>query len=197
MLKDFSSILYFLPRVHPFVPTLPVPHDLNVTYDYGYIRGIAGFIAGMLTYIGYQQKAISDFFNNDFVSISVIFAMLLLFHFGVNDLLIVVCFVLLVLTIAANKKGICKFLQFKPLQYLGDISYSIYLMHSPAMFFLAIPLLSKLGYIYKGPGSLHIPFYTGLWTCATFLAGSILLSSVTYYFIEKPCRNWLNRKFDK
>ena len=86
MLKDFSSILYFLPRVHPFVPTLPVPHDLNVTYDYGYIRGIAGFIAGMLTYIGYQQKAISDFFNNDFVSISVIFAMLLLFHFGVNDL---------------------------------------------------------------------------------------------------------------
>jgi peptidoglycan/LPS O-acetylase OafA/YrhL len=193
----YFSILYFLPRVDPFVPTLPVPHNLDVSYDYGYIRGIAGFIAGMITYIGFQQKSELKYFNNDFVSILFILVTILLFHFGVNDLFIILCFILLILTIASNKKRIYKLFQFKPLQYLGDISYSIYLTHGLAMFLIAVPLLSRLGYIYKGPGSLQIPFLTGLWTCAVFLIGVILLSTITYYLIENPCRKWLNRNLNR
>ncbi len=193
----YFSILYFLPRVNFFEPALPVEHNLEVTYDYGYIRGIAGFIAGMITYMGFQKKIILKYFNNDFISILLIVATTLLLHFGVNDLLIIVCFLPLVLTIAANKKSIFRLFQFRLLQYLGDISYSIYLTHTFALFFLAVPLLSKLGYVYKGPGSLQISFFTGLWTCSVFLVGVILLSSITYYLIEKPCRNWLNKKFNK
>ena len=193
----YFSIVYFLPRVNPFVPTLPVPHNLDVTYDYGYIRGIAGFIAGMITYIGFQQNAVLKYFNSDFVSILLILATILLFHFGVNDLFSIVCFILLVLAIASNKKGIYKLFQLKPLQYLGDISYSIYLTHGLAMFYLAIPLMSKLGYVSKGPGGLQIPFLSGLWTCGVYLIAVILFSTITYYLIEKPCRNWLNKKFHK
>lgn len=191
----YFSILYFLPRVNPFVPNLPVPHDLNVTYDFGYIRGIAGFIAGMITYVGFQQNDIVKYFNKDISGILLILTTILLFHFGANDLIIVLSFILLVLSIAANEKGIYTLFQFKPLQYFGDISYSIYLIHSIAMFFLAVPILSKLGYIFKGPGSLQIPFFTGLWVCAVYLVGILLISSLTYYLIERPCRNWINRKF--
>jgi peptidoglycan/LPS O-acetylase OafA/YrhL len=191
----YFSILYFLPRVDPFVPTLPVPHDLNVTYDYGYIRGIAGFIAGMITYICFQQKEIEKFFITDFASIFLILTTALLFHFGVNDLLIVMCFIPLVLAIAANQKGIYKLFQFRPLQYLGDISYSIYLIHSMAMFFVTVPILTALGYIFKGPGSLQIPFFTGFWVCALYLLGIIVISSASYFLIERPCRRILNRYF--
>ena len=192
----YFSILYFLPRDIPTVSTLPAPCDLNVTYDYGCIRGIAGFIAGMLTCIAFQQKVAVQFFNRDFISILLILTTILLFHFGVNDLLIVVCFIPLVLTIVTNEKRVFRLLQFKPLQYLGNISYSIYLTHGFAMFYLAVPLLSKLGYVFRGPGSLQISFYTGLWTCGIYLVGVILISSFTYYLVEKPCRNWLNKKFN-
>lgn len=193
----YFSILYILPRVNPFVPGLPVPHDLNVTYDYGYIRGIAGFIAGMITYLGFTQQEIVKYFNTDFASILSILTTTLLFHFGANDLVIVISFILLVLTIASNQKGIYQLFQFRPLQYLGDISYSIYLTHGIAMFLIATPIITNLGYIYKGPGSLQIPFFTGLWVCALYLLGIVLISSVSYRFIERPCRRWLNEKFVK
>ena len=150
----------------------------------------------MLTCIAFQQKVAVQFFNRDFISILLILTTILLFHFGVNDLLIVVCFIPLVLTIVTNEKRVFRLLQFKPLQYLGNISYSIYLTHGFAMFYLAVPLLSKLGYVFRGPGSLQISFYTGLWTCGIYLVGVILISSFTYYLVEKPCRNWLNKKFN-
>jgi peptidoglycan/LPS O-acetylase OafA/YrhL len=192
----YISILYFLPRVNPFVPGLPVPHNLDVTYDYGYIRGIAGFIAGMITYLGFKQQEIIKYFNTDFASILCIIATTLLFHFGANDLIIVLSFIFLVLTIASNQKGIYQLFQFRPLQYLGDISYSIYLTHGIAMFLIATPIIINLGYAYKGPGSLQIPFFTGLWVCALYLLAITLISSLSYYFIEKPCRRWLNEKFN-
>lgn len=191
----YVSILYFLERVNPIAPNLSVPHDLNVTYDFGYIRGIAGFIAGMIAYIAFQQKEILNFFNCDVSAMIIILLTVVFFHWGVNDLWIVLCFVLLVLAIAANQKGLYKLFQFKPLQYLGDISYSIYLTHGLTMFTIAVPLLTKMGYVYKGPGSLKIPFMEGLWICSVYLLVIVIISSMTYYGIEKPCRRWINAKF--
>ena len=194
-LSLYFSIEYMLPRVNPFAPDLPVPNDLNVTYDFGYIRGFAGFIAGMITYVGFKQKRFARYFNNDWVSILLMSVTILLFHLGANDLLIVACFIMLVLAIAANEKLIHTLLTFRFLQYLGDISYSIYLMHGLAMFYVATPLIIKLGYAYQGPGSVHIPFFTGLWVCGIFLLSVILISTISYYSLEKPSRVWLNKKF--
>ncbi|NJN33704.1 MAG: acyltransferase [Saprospiraceae bacterium] len=132
----YFSIPYLLPRVNPIIPALPVPHDLNVTYDYGYIRGLAGFIAGMITYTLFQRKETAKYLDNDFVSTLLILLTISLFHFGVNDLVIVFVLMLLVLAIALNKKRVSSLLKFRPLQYLGDISYSIYLTHGTAMFLL-------------------------------------------------------------
>ncbi len=190
----YFSIEYVLPRVNPFAPNLPVPNDLNVTYDFGYVRGIAGFVAGMITYVCFKQKEVVRYFNNDWVSILLILITILLFHLGANDLLIVACFIMLVLAIAANEKIIHTLLTFRLLQYLGDISYSIYLMHGLAMFYVATPLILKLGYAYQGPGSVHISFFTGLWVCSVFLLSVIVISSLSYYFLEKPCRVWINKK---
>ncbi|MBC7511184.1 MAG: acyltransferase [Ferruginibacter sp.] len=118
-------------------------------------------------------------------------------HFGINDILYIPLFMALVLAIAANQQTIHKIFRAKPLQYLGDISYSIYLIHGNLIFLLAVPVLQKMGFVYKGPGSLQIPFWTGLVVCSIFLVSVVAVSSVTYFLIEKPCRKWINKSFAK
>ena len=130
----YVSILYFLPRVNPFAPSIPVPHDLNVTYDYGFLRGLAGFMAGMVTYAFYQSKKYYSFFSNDITGIVFIASLLATMHFGINDILYIPLFMALVLAITANQQTIHKIFRAKPLQYLGDISYSIYLIHGNLIF---------------------------------------------------------------
>ena len=193
----YIAIMYFLPRVNIFVPDLPVPHNLDVTYNYGYLRGIAGFIAGMICYLAFEQQKINNYLRRDLISFLIIIITIILFHFGVNDLLLIPCFMLLVISIAANQGVIYKIFQFKPLQYLGDISYSIYLVHVLLMFYFAVPIIERFGYVYKGPGSLKMPFITGFGFCIVYIVAVILLSTISFYTIEKPCRDWLNKKFKK
>ena len=190
----YIAILYFLPRVNFFAPNLPAPHNLDVTYDYGFLRGLAGFMAGMACYIFYQQKKFNRFIGTDIACIGSIVLTLAAMHFGVNDLIYIPLFMLLVVTIATNKKIIHKIFLFKPLQYLGTISYSIYMMHSILIFAIAVPYIQYRGYVYKGPGTLIMPFWTGLNICIIFLLSVVAVSSITYFLIEKPCRIWINGK---
>ncbi|MBK9225450.1 MAG: acyltransferase [Flavobacterium sp.] len=83
----------------------------------------------------------------------------------------------------------------KPLQYLGDISYSIYMVHGLMLFLQAI-LLKLVGITFKEGEMRQIPFLSGLWSSLLFLGLVIGISSITYYGIEKPCRKWLNRKMN-
>ena len=191
----YFAIEYFLPRVNPFAAAIPVPHNLDVTYDYGFLRGFAGFMLGTATYTQYQNKNLHTFLSKDVVAICCIVAIFLTMHFGLNDLINILLFALLVLTVAANKNALYKITTFKPLQYLGDISYSIYLVHSSLIFFVAVPIFQELHFIYKGPGSLQLPFFTGLGICCIFLVAAIVVSSITYYAIERPFRKWINKSF--
>ncbi|MBC7422359.1 MAG: acyltransferase [Ferruginibacter sp.] len=193
----YLAIEYFLPRVNPFVPSLPVPHNLDVTYDYGFLRGIAGFMAGMVTYTFYQLKKLTIFFSKDILGIGCILLVLVAMHVGINDIFYIPLFMLLVLGVAANQQVIHKICLARPLQYLGDISYSVYLMHGSLVFFVAIPIITKLGFVSKGPHSLELPFFTGFCICIFYLLAVIAASSATYYLIEKPCRNWINKKYHK
>ena len=188
----YVSVMYLLPRVNPFVPTIPVPHTLDVTYDYGFIRGIAGFMAGMVTYTFYQQKKLLHFFAKDIAGLLCVALLLATLHLGLNDLIYIPVFMLIVLAIAANNGIIHRICMLQPLQYLGDISYSIYLVHGQLIFLVAVPIIEKMGFAYKGPGSLHIPFWKGVLCSSIFIVVVIAVSSITYYFIEKPCRRWIN-----
>ncbi len=51
------------------------------------------------------------------------------------------------------------------------------------------------GHVYKGPGSLQVPFGGGLLYCLVFLLAVVGLSSLTYRFVEVPARNALNARF--
>src|SRR3984957_12901227 len=50
VIAAWVCIEYVLPRRNPLNPAIPVPHNLNTTFDYGWLRGVAGFSAGMIIY---------------------------------------------------------------------------------------------------------------------------------------------------
>jgi peptidoglycan/LPS O-acetylase OafA/YrhL len=193
----YCAIVYFLPRINPFVPTIPnLNHDLDVTYDYGYLRGIAGFMMGMLTYVAYSKEKIVHLFTGDTIALVTILVLLVSMHFGWNDLVYIPLFVLLVLCFSSNEGKLALLCAQKPLQYLGDISYSIYMVHGLMLFFAGDFYLKLVGITFKEGEMRQIPFLSGLWSSLLFLGLVIGISSITYYGIEKPCRKWLNRKMN-
>jgi peptidoglycan/LPS O-acetylase OafA/YrhL len=188
----YLSIMFWIPRKDPFDPTAVVPHNLDVSYDFGFLRGLAGFVSGVLLYKIYEAGWGSLVFRRDGTAICIIIVSLLLFHFGVNDGFYIILFILLIYAFALNERKIHAICNFRPLQYLGKISYSIYLS---SVFTFVVFGLVKLPRITYLKYSAITDFWTGLLYCTAFLILHIGISSLTYYFIEKPCRKYLNAKW--
>lgn len=76
----------------------------------------------------------------------------------------------IILIVCRNSDGFfTKAMSFKPLRFIGVISYSVYLFHWPVMLFVL-----KSGYFAQ---SMQVYAFVGL---------SIVLATLTYLFIEKP-----------
>jgi peptidoglycan/LPS O-acetylase OafA/YrhL len=192
----YYSIMYVLPRKNPINPTIPVPHNLNTTFDYGYIRGIAGFITGLLVYLAYGLQSVKKAFSGDAVSFVILLAIGASLHFALNDGLTVFLFAMLVLSVAANKGMIAGFCNTKVMQFLGDISYSIYLMQ----IFLQEPF--SHGYLLPGTvgvgrGKQNIELFSGLGYCLIYLVLLVLISYITYRWVERPARKFINHTWAK
>ena len=111
-----------------------------------------------------------------------------------NDFVFIPLFAGLVLALASNHAVVSQLLNNKVFQFFGNISYSIYLTHA-VVIFMIIPLLFITGIGYHGP--VEMPFFKGVGVCILFLTLITGISALTYYKIEKPCRNWINRKWAK
>ena len=192
----YLSIMYFLPRKNPLYPSIPVPHNLNATYDYGFLRGIAGFMIGMLVYKVYQLPSMKTLFKKDITAILIKLLLVISLHFAINDAYCVLLFAGLVMAFACNGGLIHRLCNSRPLQYLGNISYSIYLMQIflQEPFSKGIRLPGVTGY---GRGNLNIGFSAGSYYCLLYLLLLIFISSITYYAIERPCRKIINHYWAK
>ena len=192
----YVSIMYFLPRKNFLYPSIPVPHNLNTTYDYGFLRGIAGFITGMIVYKLYQWPPIKNIFYKDIFAYGFVIMLVLVLHFAMNDAICIILFAALVLSFALNNGSLHKVCNNRLAQYIGKISYSIYLMQ----IFLQEPFSKGLrlpGVTGFGRGKQNINFSSGLGYAFLYLVLLIGISSITYYTIEQPCRKWINRLAEK
>lgn len=168
-------------KVHAF--------SLNVAYQFGFFRCLFGFVIGMMVYFGYKEEWGKPLFSSGYTFLILITGLALCMHFAVPDVFTVLFFPFILLSAAYGNQNLNIVLASKPLQRLGDWSFSIYLMHQP--------------FLYQGAALMGNPDKTGIvipklgllasWlTCLIFVAFILFISYLTYRFIELPARNFIN-----
>ncbi len=193
---SYIALMFWLPRKDPFDPAAIVPHNLDISFDYGFLRGLAGFVAGMLVYKIYDAGLFRNIFQKDWTALLVILITLFCLHIGINDGFYVILFVLVIYTFACNKENVYKICNNRLAQYLGKISYSIYLNGMLVAFPYFAGFIKLPGVQYTNSGA-STSFLVGVGYCLVNLMIVTGLSTITYYGVEKPCRKYINAKWGK
>jgi peptidoglycan/LPS O-acetylase OafA/YrhL len=98
------------------------------------VRCMPEFLLGTLLYFAFRDYGERFWLSSDLAVLAILPATLLGLHFGAPDLLIVSLFVALVLLAVSNTGGFAKLVNTGPLIWLGEISYSLYLVHGLIQF---------------------------------------------------------------
>jgi peptidoglycan/LPS O-acetylase OafA/YrhL len=167
---------------------------LNMLTDFGFIRCLAGFLAGMLTFAFFQNKSGYHFLKRDWVFLISFLGVLAAMHFGFADLIIIVFFPFIIICAAYNNGKVKRLLETRPLQRIGDWSYSIYMVHMPIILTISILKVKKdpgyfsdfTRFVSKTP-SIH-----GFYIFLIILALTLFISALAYRFVEVPARNYIN-----
>ncbi len=137
---------------------------------------LVGNLAGILFVRNFKQK------NYDIPVILIFTAILLtmifvplFYHNGLMALL----FIPLIILISGNNGFLTKLFSLKPLEYLGEASYAVYITHIPVLYILRDILRTY----YLDSDTIFLIYIPVL----------IITSMLFYQFIEKPLRDYLKR----
>lgn len=150
------------------------------------VRCLCEFSIGMTIYM--TGPVLKD--RASLVQLICIPALLVVFITSVPDLLAVPVFALLVSSLGSDKGPLARALQPGSLRYLGLISYSIYLVHFPVIQFFSLLDHRVLHDTFANGGPL-----VRLSFSAAVLPMILGIASLTYFFLEVPCRQWGVRRF--
>lgn len=186
-------VLFSLLSVAAFVLTCwasLVPHHcfatrdcMNVTYDFGMLRCVASFFLGCLTY--HAAGRIRARVRGNALQTCALLALFALFatigRIPAAAFASPIVFALLILALSSDSGYAARVLNTAPAQLLGQRSYSIYLMH---------PVLIEV----FGLATHQLSGRTaGLATLTVYLVTLVLVSGLTYRYVEAPFRDRFNR----
>jgi peptidoglycan/LPS O-acetylase OafA/YrhL len=118
-------------------------------------------------------------------------------HYGIHELLILAFFPFIILSAAYNDDFIKRALETRPLQRLGDWSFSIYMVHIPIAFTLTtimtLPQNPKMFSSFEALGATKFP--PGLPMCLLLVGLTLVVAALSYRYIEVPSRNYINQRF--
>lgn len=186
---------------------------MDLTFHLGAVRGCLGFFLGWLAYAAHRNRTAQ---SGSPVEIAV--AILTLGYFcivGQSALGFAAPFLFaMAIYLLANGRGVVtRFLTSRPLQFLGKISYSIYMTHAVVLLVVGLAVNLAAHVLHKtltvpasqlyGPalGDRDMITFGGPWVMdlATLALVAIVLavSTVTYAFIEEPGRRFFARLADR
>lgn len=156
-----------------------------LAYDYGFVRGLLCFSLGIFTHRLLSTRAFHlSAFEIPFL-IFLLSSMYLVHRWELNlwKLAFPVIFSIGIVIFTSSSGILTQLLSSKPFQFLGKISYSIYLNHALVLIFVNIILFRVL----KSP---ETEWMFGI-SLATSIALTILYSNFTYEYIEKRVGKFL------
>ncbi|WP_158534852.1 acyltransferase family protein [Mucilaginibacter hurinus] len=169
-----------------------LPDDVRFTRGWpAWIRGVSGFSVGWLIHYHYTKRTKFSVFCQKYCTLLVsgwMLTILILPQFTLQQpwvALVLSPFVLMGLCYDTSTAS--KLLSNKAIVFLGDISYSIYMLHP-----IVLIILTNIFPFLDLSDALVIILFTSLGVGLT-----LITSSISYNYIEKPGRNWLNRKLYK
>lgn len=167
-------------------------NTFNVTYDLGAPRAFFSFSLGCVLY-HYRHALLNRlaFIPPLLLQSLVIAAILSAFAINVIPLLFIPLWILLIASFTYEQTLLSRILAWRPFEYLGDISYSIYMVHIVVLW----PLLQARS---AAPELLKdFIAWPPVLILLTILAVTIALSSLTYRYIENPGRTFIRKRFDR
>jgi len=157
--------------------------DYLLSYDYGFIRGLLCFCIGVLTFeVIKKQNPNLSFWEIPYLAVLLIM-MYAVHHYDLNlwKLVFPIYFALGIFVFCNSSGSVTKLLSSRPFQYLGKISYSVYLNHAIVLIFINIILFRVL----KSPET-------------EWMIGFSLLVSVTMTIIYSHFTyEWVEMRFGK
>ncbi len=154
-------------------------NDFSNILGIGVIRIFPEFIIGSAFYIFHRTKKSIHLalLASSLISIGVICWITL----ANMDYLIIGFFPLVILSLHTNTPNVRLLFGSKTLTFLGEISYSLYMTHFFAYKINGIIQSRLFG------DEIHSGIYIG-----TFVALTLLFSIASYFFVEVPCRKYIN-----
>lgn len=150
------------------------------------LRCFPEFLIGTLLYCAFRSAPSGIGIERDGSVFGILLVTLALLHFGASDLLVTFLFALLILASVRNAGRFAEWANMRALVWLGDISYSIYLIHSFIQC-LAMKLLARFG-IYK---LADLSPYKSLAFMAPMLVLCLIAAHLSYFCFEVPSRRYV------
>jgi len=181
------------------------PRALDATFDLGFVRCVFGFSLGLVVHAIYarwpmpRQWPLATFAEALLAGAAIGFVWF--FGSGWPTFFAPFLFAAVVLVFAMERGAICRWLCWTPLVWLGQLSYSIYMVHALVEVRLA-GLLKRfggaLGISQVGTGE-HDQMWKAAPLLGDFLGLLVLLvvvatSFISYRLIELPAREWTRRR---
>ena len=170
------------------------PFSLNVSYQFGFFRCLFGFVIGMMVYLAWKDNWAKRLFSNGYTVLILVAGLFTCMHFAVLDVFTVLFFPFILLAAAYGNRYMNSLLETKPLQKLGDWSFSIYLIHQPFLY-QATALMQNPNKTGVTPSNLSM--FASWSICIAFIIFLLFVSYLSYRFIELPARNYINRRWGK
>jgi peptidoglycan/LPS O-acetylase OafA/YrhL len=160
-----------------------------LAYDYGFVRGLLCFNVGIFTFLFLRSRSKDlSVWEIPFL-VLLVGAMYVAHHaeFNLLKLIFPVIFSVGIIIFANSTGMVSRLLSSGPFQYLGRISYSIYLNHAIVLIMINVLLFR---YLKLQPTDFKVAL-----SLITSIALTIAYSHFTYEFVEKRAGKFLSSKW--
>jgi peptidoglycan/LPS O-acetylase OafA/YrhL len=164
-------------------------HDLDLTSDWGVPRCFLGFTGGMVLYRVWQDGA-PRWMATDAAALATAAGIILAMHLNMRGVFIVPLFGLLILCLAQNTARVGRALGTRPMIFLGEISYAVYLAQILLLDSVHLGWRLATGHQIEDAGFSVIQ---SLGVIALMVAALLPLSILLHRRVEVPARGWLRR----